>query len=311
MRDLTTFLTELYVIIDDWSTTQPPPPPQPGPAAKLNRSEVLTLAVVGQWGRFASERAFWRWAQRQLQPFFPSLPSRVQFNRAQRRLAADLAQLAVWLGQQWGDDPPAFEILDASGLATRESQRRGRGWLAGIAAIGQCTRLGWYEGVRLLICSTPRGAITGFGLAPANTNDRPLAETFLATRCHADPRLPGIGTAATDIYVADKGFAGLSWETRWEQAYHAAVVCQPSKKERRAGRIWSRPERKAHASRRQIVETVFDRLLNTFRLARERPHHLDGLRARVAAKIALHNACVLSNRTDGDPLLAFAAFLDW
>ena len=87
MRDLTTFLTELYVIIDDWDKTQPPPPPQPGPAAKLCRSEVLTLAVVGQWGRFASERDFWQWAQRQLLSFFPSLPSRVQFNQAQRRLA--------------------------------------------------------------------------------------------------------------------------------------------------------------------------------------------------------------------------------
>jgi 2-polyprenyl-6-methoxyphenol hydroxylase-like FAD-dependent oxidoreductase len=36
-------------------------------------------------------------------------------------------------------------------------------------------------------------------------------------------------------------------------------------------------------------------LLNTFRLARERPHALDGLQARLAAKVALHNFCLWLN----------------
>jgi hypothetical protein len=309
MRDLATFLTELYVIIDDWDKTQPPPPVQPGPPAKLSRSEVLTLAIVGQWSRFASERAFWRFAEHTLRAYFPQLPCRPQFNRAQRRLVTVVTQLALWLGQQW-EGAPAFEILDAAGVATRDAKRRGAGWLAGTAALGQCTRLGWYAGVRLLLCCTPQGAITGFGLAPANTNDRWLAETFVALRACPDGRMPGIGTSPTDVYIADKGFAGIAWETRWERDYHAVVVCQPSKSDRKAGRIWTRAERRAHAGRRQIVESVFDRLLNTFRLSRERPHQLDGLQVRLAAKIALHNVCHWLNRQSGRPALAFASLLD-
>ncbi len=37
------------------------------------------------------------------------------------------------------------------------------------------------------------------------------------------------------------------------------------------------------ASIRQIIETVYDKLHNTFGLRRERPHDVSGLRARLAA----------------------------
>jgi hypothetical protein len=38
---------------------------------------------------------------------------------------------------------------------------------------------------------------------------------------------------------------------------------------------------------RQIVESVYDKLFNTFGLWQERPHELRGLRARLAARMAL------------------------
>ena len=57
---------------------------RPDPQASLSRSEVVTLAVFGQWGRFASERDFWRFAQAKLRGAFPSLPDRSQFNRLLR-----------------------------------------------------------------------------------------------------------------------------------------------------------------------------------------------------------------------------------
>ena len=46
---------------------------------------------------------------------------------------------------------------------------------------------------------------------------------------------------------------------------------------------------------RQIVETVYDKLFNIFGLHRERPHELSGLRARLAARMALHNFCIRLN----------------
>src|SRR5688500_8282564 len=142
MLDPETFLTELYVLIDDWDKAQPAPPPAPGPAPQLSRSEVLTLVVFGQWDVFPSERAFWRYAGRHLRPAFPGLRSRIQFVRAVRQWQDRLSALAVWLGQV---AVPActYEIVDATGVATRNAQRRGGGWLAAHSGKGKCSRLGW------------------------------------------------------------------------------------------------------------------------------------------------------------------------
>jgi hypothetical protein len=61
----------------------------------------------------------------------------------------------------------------------------------------------------------------------------------------------------------------------------------------------------------QIVETVYEKLHATFGLRAERPHELQGLRARLAARIALHNFCVWLNDQLGRPRLAFADLLGW
>jgi hypothetical protein len=65
------------------------------------------------------------------------------------------------------------------------------------------------------------------------------------------------------------------------------------------------------ASIRQIVESTYDKLFNTFGLWRERPHELEGLRARLAARMALHNFCIWLNDKLGRPRLAFADLLGW
>src|SRR5215472_8221477 len=81
MYDVDTFLTILYVTVDDFIKTQPAAAPRPGPAAALCPSEVSTLALFSQWRQFESERAFYRYAVRHLRSAFPSLPERSQFNR--------------------------------------------------------------------------------------------------------------------------------------------------------------------------------------------------------------------------------------
>ena len=65
------------------------------------------------------------------------------------------------------------------------------------------------------------------------------------------------------------------------------------------------------ASLRQIVETVYDKLFNAFGLWGERPHGIGGLRARLAARVALHNFCIWLNDQLGRPRLAFAELIAW
>ena len=61
----------------------------------------------------------------------------------------------------------------------------------------------------------------------------------------------------------------------------------------------------------EIVENAYDKLFNTFGLWRERPHELEGLRSRLAARVALHNFSIWLNDQLGRPRLAFADLLGW
>jgi DDE family transposase len=308
MLDPETFLTELYVLADDYCKTQLPPERRPGPAAALDRSEVVALAVLGQWARFRSERDFWRYAEAQRRPYFPRLPSRPQFNRQVRRQQTAVTGFALWLARRLGAAAAPYEAMDGTAVPTRNAKRRGRGWLAGIAAIGRCLRRGWIHGLRLLVCTTPEGVITGWGVGPANANDHDLAETLLTVRATPDAPLPSVGTPSSGVYVADSGFAGLARERRWASELRADVVASPPPDSHRR---WPKPDRRWLAGRRQIVETVIGRLESAFRLERERPHVLDGFQARLSAKVALHNVCCWLNQQRAQPLLILADLFGW
>src|SRR5215510_10539652 len=99
MVDVDTFLTILYGMADDFCKTSLPPEPHPGPQAALSRSEVVTLALCGQWQSFGSERGLYRYAQRQLRAALPSLPAREQFQRHVRQQYAALVACFLHLVQ--------------------------------------------------------------------------------------------------------------------------------------------------------------------------------------------------------------------
>jgi hypothetical protein len=309
MLDTDTFLTTLYVVIDDFCKAALPPERHPGPPSALSRSEVLTLAVAGQWQGFGSERGFYRHAQHHWRAAFPTLPARAQFNRQLRQhYDALVACVLFWVAHLQVERAAPFEALDSAAVPTRDAKRRGAGWLPGVAEIGWSNRLGWFEGVRLLLAVTPSGAITGFGLAPGRAKDQPLAETFFGLRRHPHCRGTSVGAPACGPYVVDKGFEGRAHHQHWRNDYGVAVICPPK---RTSTQAWPKPWRRWLAGIRQIVETIFDKLFHTFRLDRERPHALAGLQTRVAAKIALHNFCLWLNNRLGRPPLAFADLVDW
>ena len=308
MLDVDTFLTALYVIADDFCQSHRPKK-RPGPAVSLSESEVLTLAIFARFSRFASERDFYRYAKSNLRDAFPTLPDRSQFNRCVRSQADFVEELALHLARMMEAQRSPYEALDTSAMPVRDAKRRGEGWLAGLSDIGWSNSLGWYEGFRLLVAINPAGVITGFGFSPASTKDQPLAETFFAVRSEAHPKLRSVGSAALGPYVADKGFEGEENHQRWLDLYGARIICPPKRNGLR--RSWPKRLRRWAASIRQIVESVYEKLHNTFGLRRERPHAISGLRARLAARVALHNFCIWLNEQLGRPRLAFADLLGW
>lgn len=330
MLDADTFLTRLYVAVDDYCKSEGIPPHalpgHRGPAPALAPSEVVTLAVYAQWARFASERMFYRHATAHLRRAFPRLPARSQLNRlvrAHQRLVVAFAHAVGTAVRQRAEPDAPFEVLDTAGVPTRNSKRGtpGRGWLAGQADIGWSSRLGWFEGLRLLAAVSPRGVITGYGVGSGSAKEQPLTAALLAAR--AEPALAAalpqagraVGRSAADglaYYVADSGFAGRAAHARWRAYGHAVVITPPGGNWQGTSRErWPDALRRWLARHRQVVESAFDRLLFALRLSRERPHALDGFTARLAACVALYNFCMLTNHQLGRPLLAFADLITW
>ncbi len=308
MLDVDTFLTALYVIADDFCQSRRPKK-RPGPDASLSESEVITLAVFARWSRFASERDFYRYAETNLRSAFPTLPTRPQFNRLVRSCTGLIEQIVLHLATLLGARECPYEALDSSAMPTRDCKRRGAGWLAGYADVGWSNSIGWYEGFSLLTATDPTGVVTGFCFGAASTADQRLVETFFAVRATPDGRLISAGSLCPGPYVADKGFEGEENHRRWLEDYGARVIHPPQRNCRK--RSWPKRLRRWVASIRQVVETVYDKLFNAFGLWRERPHELEGLRARLAARIALHNFCIWLNDRLGRPRLAFADLLGW
>lgn len=310
MEDLDTFLTVLYVMVDDLCKSQAwQLPSHPGPAPKLSCSEVITLSLFGQWARFASERGFYRFAQRHLRAAFPTLPDRSQFLRQEHACVSLIEQVACMLAEQRPEaGADLYQILDATGVPVRHIKRRGGGWLAGTADKGWCSRISSYMGFHVLFAITPSGFVTGFGFSAASVHDTRLAETFLGARAFPTPRLPGVGPMAPVPYVADRAFAAESLQLHWLYDYHAAVLTQPHSR-----KLVAEPSprwRHWMHSIRQLIETVSGKLHLAFRLATDRLHTLPGFRARLAAKVGLHNFCCLLNLQRARPALAFVDLLE-
>ena len=308
--DLDLFLLTLYVTIDDLCKMHLPSeaPRGPGRPPSLTRSEVLTLAMLSQWYRWRSERDFYRYATKHLRSAFPTLPHRAQFNRLVRQHWLDLVAIFHQVVERLRSPAWDYEALDGTPVPTRNVKRRGRGWLAGQADIGWSNRLGWYHGVHLLVASSPSGVPTGYGLAAASCKEQTMAGTFLAARWQPHPGLPMVGRAADGPYFADTGFDGRDRQRHWRQEYGATVYSRP---QWHAKQQWPKWVRRQVASLRQIVETTSSILNRYLSLDRERPHALDGLQARVAARMAMFVVGCWLNQQLGRPVLAFADLLGW
>lgn len=309
-----TFVTTVYVLVDDFCKQNPLAPEEQtlwatGRKPHLSRAEVVALSIFGQWSRFLSEREFWSFCQQRLRPLFPALPDRAEFVRAQQRFQPTTVGFALDMARLLGAAEAEYEVIDRCGIATRMCGRRGRDWMGGLANRGLCGRLGYFWGFQLMCAVTCEGVITGFAVAPGSTKDQPMAESLFAARHRRDLALPTAGSRSrSGYYVVDRGFSGPRRRREWKARYGVEVVGPP---QRGHGPAWS-PEWQGWAARlRQIIETVHDRLLNYFRLARERPHCMQGFQARLAAKVALHNVCIWLNRQFGRPSLQFAGLLGW
>lgn len=326
--DLETFLTTLYVMVDDLfqQHVRPRMPACGRPTPHLTDSEVLCLGLAAQWRSgvpWKSERGFLRYAHKHLRPLFPGLTTQSAFNRRLRRLWGAFLLLQEAVAKEMVT-PEEFEVLDCVPVPVAHGARSFRpGWLADSARIGKGGNDRYFYGLHLLLVTSARGIATGWTLAAGNVQERWLAELLLSARAGC-PRLlgphdPQTGTPALALpqdwvgpvqscgphsgkpILTDRGFLGPEWVGHWADDYGAEVIPKPRRASPAVDRWFS--------SLRQVVETVFAHLCDSFGLKYPGAHTRWGLITRMAAKLAAYNLGVWLNRSLGRPDFAFATLI--
>jgi hypothetical protein len=297
MMDLDSFLVSLYVLVDDWWKASHPPnaPRKPGRPALLSESEVLTLAILAQWPRFRSERDFWRFAQAHLRSYFPNLCSQSQLNRRIRALEPEMRLLQRAFAEDLTEPSALYRVMDTTLVPAIVRVRASRkGLFAGQASFGRsASKTEWVYGFKVALVVDSDGVITAFGLAPAASDERPIGDALIASDRH-------------EAYLADKGFTGIEWERRWMELYGALVAATPYDNSRRA---WSKADRRWASGKRQIIEGVIYQLKDFFSLESHRAKTLQGLLARLAAKVAAYTCGQRINDSLGRPIRQLADLL--
>src|SRR3954470_8657740 len=117
--DRDAFLCVVYCLVDDlYRAYLLPRKPSPrGRPAVVSDAELLTLALLCQWRRDRSERAFVAWARGHLYHLFPRQLSQSAFNRRVRALGGALAALGPRLADRLDAElggPAPYEVVDGA-----------------------------------------------------------------------------------------------------------------------------------------------------------------------------------------------------
>lgn len=153
------FIIELFCRVDDAMKNVPQ-----HPLAALHPSEVVTLGLL-QALRGEGNRAFCRWAQRDLKPLFPRLPERTRLFRLLQEHAVHTRRFLA--------AATCFGVCDAYGIELIHPWREGR-------SPRQIGRKGlsnhrWIVGAKLCVVCNGSGQITAWECAGANVHDASFA----------------------------------------------------------------------------------------------------------------------------------------
>lgn len=322
--DLDTFITTLYVLVDDWYKAEMAEKlvRRGGPPPKMSDSEVLTVALAGQWRKgtpWQSERGVVRYMQQHGRGWFPQMLSRSSFNARVRWLWGAFVLLQQRVASWLSTPSVLYEVVDCTPLpACSPAQDRQRGhWLWWSTWGRGGTQGRWFWGEQLLVSVTPQAAITGWLLIPGYADDRWALQALISQRAgqahgiapapwrpwrrlSAPPFVGPLQACGQPhkaaCYLADQGFNGIRWQRHWFQHYGVTVLAAPPANSRRA---WNRTTRYWLKRKRQIIETTFARLSDVFDLKRLHAHSRWGQYTRLAIVMAAYNIGLWLNRQLG------------
>ena len=289
-NDLDTLLTALYVDLEDrvlpalgWSRDH-----RRGRKPVLSDAELLCLAVAQQLLGFASERRWIRYARKNLSAMFPRLPGQSGYGKRLRASGGLLSAVITELARDTDSWHDLLRLVDSTPLpcaASRETVKRSD--LAGHAGYGYCaSHSRYFWGFRLYLIATAEGMPIIWGLANPKIGEREVTQALLERDHHL--------IRAGQVILGDKGFAGKDFEAFVHDDLGAHLI--------RPDRTDETPRFGKLARYRQWIEAIFDTLKGQLTLEHHGGRTLDGVYARVAARLLALAAAIWHNWRTGAPI---------
>jgi hypothetical protein len=283
-NQLNTLLTTLYVfltdkVLPDLGHTRDG---RRGPKVALSDAELLCLAVAQHLLHGDSTEARWvRYARTHLRSMFPSIPQQSGYNKRIRAAGALISASITALARDTESWHEILRLVDATPVpcgTSRETVKRSD--LAGHAGYGYCaSHSRFYWGLKLYLICTPEGMPIIWGLANPKIGEREATEAILARDHHL--------VRKGQVILGDKGFAGRGFE-RFITEDLGAHLLRPDRKD-------EKPRFGAFGGIRQWVESVFDTLKGQLGLEAHGARTIEGVYARVAAKLLAMAAGIWHN----------------
>ncbi|EEW48512.1 transposase, IS4 family [Corynebacterium efficiens YS-314] len=202
---------------------------------------------------------------------FPAMPQQSGYNKRIRAAGPLISAVITALAKDTASWHEILRLLDSTPVpcgTSRETVKRSD--LVGHAGYGYCashSRFFW--GFRLYLVCTPDGMPVIWGLANPKIGERETTQVLLDHDCHL--------VHDGQVILADKGFAGKEFEAFVTDELGAHLV-RPDRKD-------EKPRFGALGGIRQWVESVFDTLKGQLGLEQHGGRTVEGVYARVAAKL--------------------------
>jgi hypothetical protein len=257
------FVTELFVRVDDAMI-----PVKKHSQARLHPSEIVTLGLLFAL-KGSGNRAFYRWAERDLRPLFPNLPERTRLFRL-------LTQWRAWTSRLLSS-PTLLGLVDCYGIELIHPRREGRSNTQ-IGRKGKSNHR-WIVGAKLCFVLNRFGLVVAYDLDTANVHDTRFHPLIAAYAGPEDD--PGPFCADPMLIFGDSGFHAKTTPERADPPN--LKIC---------GRGQWNP--------RMLVETLLSMLTGVCRLKKVAHRTWSGLRTRVAYVLAMYNFLVQWNGLQAD-----------
>lgn len=331
--DLDTFVISVYYTIDTLFQRFLLPLRPPADLL-MSDSEVITLFLLFQWDPRNSERDMIRYANKYWKGYFPYILERSAFNRRIRQLTSFICSLVPLSSQYFSNHlriKSCYELIDGVICPVMRNCRAIRtpihdcGFDFGIGGADRRMRYG----LKILTVTNSASLITGFVIAPANTDERFLAESLFRFRRDPDALVPsgpemdlelglgsrhsaisgkigitgtiitaGVGFENKELKIGDLGFRGKQWKSFWKKEYGIDFMI-PSDFDKLSDGVKTFRKRQL-SSLRQLIETNHKYLENEFSMWYPKAKSYGGTVARIGAKYLIENICIGINKMIGD-----------